>query len=59
MRFLESRQLLDNTFGIFGIIFCNPYFNARDIEDCHGSKGRIKILADWFDQINKMIEQRL
>ena len=31
-------------------IFCNPCFNARGIKDCHGSKGRIKTLADRFGQ---------
>lgn len=29
MGFFESLQLLDNTVGIFGVVFCNPCFNAR------------------------------
>lgn len=54
MEFFESIQLLDNTVGIFRVVFCNPCFNTRGIKDCHGSKSRIKFLADQFGQINKI-----
>ena len=46
----------DGSFSILGRK--DNTINTGGIKDCHGSKGRIKTLADRFGQINKMIEHR-
>ena len=57
--FGKSLQLFDDTVCIFGIIFSDPGFYTGSIEDSHGCKSRIKLLADRFGQINQMVEHGL
>ena len=59
MGFFKGFQLFDNTVSIFGIIFSNPGFYTGGIEDGHGCKSRINLLADRFGQINQVVEHRL
>ena len=57
--FGKSFQLLDDTVCVFRIVFSDPGFYPGGIKDGHGCKGRIKLLADRFGQINQVVEHRL
>lgn len=57
--FFEGFKLFDDTVGIFGIVFCNPCLNAGGVKEKHGSFLCINTMADWFGQVNKMIEHGL
>ena len=59
MGFFKGFQLFDNTVSVFGIIFSDPGFYTGGIKDGHGCKSRIKLLADWFGQLNQVVEHRL
>ena len=57
--FFKGFHLFDHTISVFRIIFGDPGFYTGGIEDGHGCKSRIKLLADRFGQINQVVEHRL
>ena len=57
--FFEGFELLDDTIDILWIVFRDPCFNPGGVKEYHGSLLLINTLADWFRQVNKVIEHGL
>ena len=52
-------KLFDDAVCVLWIIFSNKCFDPRGIKDGHVSFGGVNGLADWFGNINEVVENEL
>lgn len=58
MGFCIGFELFDDTVGVFGIVFCDPGFDPRRIENSHICLCRIDGVTDGFRKGNELIENK-
>ena len=57
--FIEYFKLLDQSIESFGIVFGNIKLNAGSVEGKDVREGEIDQVADWFGEIDQLVEHLL